>query len=52
LITKRKSIGHGFADEIFQIFRNNHPDARLSIENVSDVLQPMINVFIQMVSSF
>ena len=37
-----KSIGQGFADEIFRVFNNNNPDVKLIIENVSDVLQPMI----------
>ena len=36
------SIGQGFADEIFRIFRKNFPDIVIKTENVSDVLKPMI----------
>ena len=37
-----KSIGQGFADEIFRIFKNNFPNIAIKTENVSNVLKPMI----------
>jgi anti-sigma regulatory factor (Ser/Thr protein kinase) len=37
-----KSIGQGFADEIFRVFAENHPRIRLRTENVSTALIPMI----------
>jgi len=38
-----KSIGQGFADEIFRVFRNSHPDITIGTENLSPSLQPIIN---------
>lgn len=38
-----KGIGQGFADEIFRVFRNAHPEIVIRIENLSPTLKPMIN---------
>jgi anti-sigma regulatory factor (Ser/Thr protein kinase) len=38
-----RSIGQGFCDEIFRIFKRDHPDIRIRLENINDVLQPMID---------
>ncbi|MDB9822629.1 DUF4325 domain-containing protein [Deltaproteobacteria bacterium] len=37
-----KTIGQGFADEIFRVFQQEHPDIIIKTENVSLVLEPMI----------
>lgn len=37
-----KSMGQGFADEIFRVFSHQHPDITIKTENLSDVLKPMI----------
>lgn len=37
-----KSIGQGFADEIFRVYRKSHPDIQLKVENISPVLEPVI----------
>jgi len=37
-----KSIGQGFADEIFRVFQNNHPKIKIKAENVSEVLNIML----------
>ena len=37
-----KSIGQGFADEIFRVFSNQHPDITIKTENLSDILKTMI----------
>ncbi|MFQ5585624.1 MAG: STAS-like domain-containing protein, partial [Thermodesulfobacteriota bacterium] len=37
-----KSIGQGFADEIFRVFRNAHPDIIIKTENLAPALQPVI----------
>ena len=37
-----KSIGQGFADEIFRVFQSNHPEIKLKVENVSEVLNIML----------
>ena len=37
------SIGQGFADEIFRVFRNGHPDIQIITENTNPVLQQMIS---------
>jgi anti-sigma regulatory factor (Ser/Thr protein kinase) len=37
-----RSIGQGFTDEIFRVFRNAHPDISLKIENLSPILEPII----------
>ena len=36
------SIGQGFADEIFRVFSDSHPNIELKIENISPALEPMI----------
>ena len=36
------SIGQGFADEIFRVFQNDHPDIQITTENTNPVLQQMI----------
>ena len=37
------SIGQGFADEIFRVFHENHPDIIINVENLSKNLKPMID---------
>ena len=37
-----KSIGQGFADEVFRVFQQEHPDIVIKTENVSPALEPMI----------
>ena len=37
-----KSIGQGFVDEIFRVFKNAHPDISLKSENLSPALRSMI----------
>ncbi len=36
------SIGQGFADEIFRVFANEHPDIKVETVNISPALQPVI----------
>jgi len=38
-----KSMGQGFADEIFRVFQNAHPDITLKKINLSQTLEPIIN---------
>ena len=38
-----RSIGQGFADEIFRVFRKAHPDIAVRIENLNPSLQPIIS---------
>ena len=38
-----KTIGQGFADEIFRVFRNVHPEIVIRIENLSPTLKSIIN---------
>jgi len=38
-----KSIGQGFADEIFRVFRKTHPHIVIKTENLSPTLEPMIS---------
>lgn len=38
-----KSIGQGFADEIFRIFKKAHPDKIIKIENLSPSLKPIVD---------
>ncbi|MFZ3070028.1 MAG: DUF4325 domain-containing protein [Anaerolineaceae bacterium] len=35
-------IGQAFADEVFRVFHNQHPDIRLEMENMNDVVSFMI----------
>ncbi len=37
-----RSLGQGFADEIFRVFNKNHPDITITTENLSPTLKPMI----------
>ena len=37
-----KTIGQGFADEVFRVFKQEHPDIIIKTENVSAALEPMI----------
>jgi biotin operon repressor/anti-sigma regulatory factor (Ser/Thr protein kinase) len=37
-----KTIGQGFADEVFRVFKQEHPDIIIKTENVSPALEPMI----------
>jgi len=36
-------IGQGFADEIFRVFQNKHPDIKIKTENVLPAIRQMIN---------
>jgi len=38
-----KSIGQGFADEIFRIFKKAHPDKVIKIENLNPSLKPVVD---------
>ncbi len=38
-----KSIGQGFVDEVFRVFKDNHPEIVIEIENLGDTLMPLIN---------
>ena len=38
-----KSVGQGFADEIFRIFRNAHPDITMKAENLSPALRQIVS---------
>jgi len=37
-----KSLGQGFADEVFRVFRNRHPGISIKAENASPVIAAMI----------
>jgi biotin operon repressor len=37
-----KTIGQGFADEVFRVFKQQHPDIIIKTDNVSPALEPMI----------
>ncbi len=37
-----KTMGQGFADEIFRVFARNHPEISIEIENLSPALRPII----------
>ncbi len=37
-----RSVGQGFADEIFRVFSASHPDVKLVTKNIDPVLRPMI----------
>ena len=37
-----KSMGQGFADEVFRVFLKAHPDIEIKIENLSQALKPMV----------
>ena len=38
-----KSIGQGFADEVFRVFKIAHPDKVIKIENLNPSLKPIID---------
>lgn len=38
-----KTVGQAFADEIFRVFRNQHPDIKLIPANASENVQKMIS---------
>jgi biotin operon repressor/anti-sigma regulatory factor (Ser/Thr protein kinase) len=38
-----KSMGQGFADEVFRVFRNAYPDILIETENLSHSLEPIIH---------
>ncbi len=40
---KVKSIGQGFADEIFRVFQNKNPEITIVAENTCEVVRAMIN---------
>ncbi|MEA1927317.1 MAG: DUF4325 domain-containing protein [Candidatus Auribacterota bacterium] len=37
-----KSLGQGFADEVFRVFQNRHPEIDIKVENLPRVLAPVI----------
>ncbi len=37
-----RSIGQGFADEVFRVFKKTHSDIVLTVENLNPILQPII----------
>jgi len=37
-----KIIGQGFADEVFRVFKNKHPDIVLKVENLNPILESAI----------
>jgi len=37
-----EQIGQGFADEVFRVFRNNHPDIAIKIVNLSPAVEAMV----------
>ena len=37
-----KSVGQGFADEIFRVFADRHPGIKISVENADPVISAMI----------
>jgi len=37
-----KSVGQGFADEIFRVFANRHPEIRITTENTNPAVDAMI----------
>jgi anti-sigma regulatory factor (Ser/Thr protein kinase) len=37
-----KELGQGFADEVFRVFRTEHPDTAVKTENLSPGLEPVI----------
>jgi len=38
-----KSIGQGFADEIFRVFLNAYPNIIMKVENISPIIEQIIN---------
>jgi len=38
-----KSIGQGFADEVFRVFINEHPEIKIETTNLSSTLKPVID---------
>lgn len=38
-----KSLGQGFADEVFRVFQNSHPEIEIKVENLKPNLTPLIN---------
>lgn len=38
-----KAVGQAFADEIFRVFKNQHPDIELVSINANENVQKMIN---------
>ncbi|HET6267864.1 MAG TPA: STAS-like domain-containing protein, partial [Acidobacteriota bacterium] len=37
-----KTMGQGFADEVFRVFLTNHPAVRIFVENLAPLLKPLI----------
>ena len=37
------SVGQGFADEIFRVWQNSHPEIKIKVENANDNVMFMIN---------
>jgi hypothetical protein len=37
-----RSIGQGFADEIFRVFAGRHPEIKIEIENANPVVAAML----------
>jgi hypothetical protein len=42
------TVGQGFADEIFRVFRNSHPDIIIEPINMVDTVEFMVNRTIKM----
>jgi len=38
-----KSLGQGFADELFRVFNKTHPNIIIKIENLNPILKPIID---------
>ena len=36
------SLGQGFADEVFRVFKNQHPEIVIKTENINPVLNSVI----------
>jgi biotin operon repressor/anti-sigma regulatory factor (Ser/Thr protein kinase) len=41
-----KTLGRGFVDEIFRVYKQVHPEVKISIINLSTTLQAMINAVV------
>ena len=37
-----RSIGQGFADEIFRVFKNTHPEVRIKLQNLAPAVEAVI----------
>lgn len=37
-----RSLGQAFSDEIFRVYANAHPEMKISVKNITEVLKPMV----------